>query len=91
MSLQGIRARGVAIIAIDDSKFADERERPVRIVLSSAQAADLVRRLQAVVEDFCKDAVVDPNFGVRLTFEELSAGTSPAATPDATEPAHSQP
>jgi hypothetical protein len=48
LSLQGISARG-AIIATHDPKFGDDRERPVRIVMPPAQAADLVRRLQAVL------------------------------------------
>jgi hypothetical protein len=50
LSLQGVSARGVAL---DDPKFADERERErtVRTVTTSAQAADLVRRLQAVLAE----------------------------------------
>jgi hypothetical protein len=51
MSLQGMRERGVAIVAVDDPKFGADRERPVRIVSSSAQAAELVRRLQAVLDE----------------------------------------
>jgi hypothetical protein len=50
MSLQGVSVRGVAIVVTDDPKFG-ERERPVRIVLSSAQATDLARRLAAVVDE----------------------------------------
>jgi hypothetical protein len=41
LSLQGIRARGVALVVTDGS--GDERERPVRIVLTAPQAADLAR------------------------------------------------
>jgi len=53
LSLQGVSARGLAIIATDNPRFADERdrERPVRIVVTSTQAADLVRRLQAVLDE----------------------------------------
>jgi len=41
----------VAIVAIDDPKSGAERERPVRIVMSPAQAAALVRRLQGVLAE----------------------------------------
>jgi hypothetical protein len=41
LSLQGIRARGVALVVTDGP--GDERERPVRIVLTAPQAADLAR------------------------------------------------
>ncbi len=51
MSLQGTHERGVAVVAIDDPKFGADRERAVRIVISSAQAAELVRRLQAVLDE----------------------------------------
>ena len=43
LSVEGMSARGVAIVATRKHK------RPVRIVLSVAQAADLARRLQAVL------------------------------------------
>jgi hypothetical protein len=51
LSLQGIRARGVALTVTDDPAWGDERERPVRIVLASAQAATLAQRLLAVVDE----------------------------------------
>lgn len=42
LSRQGVSARGVALIVTDDPAASDaERERPVRIVMSSAQAAVL--------------------------------------------------
>jgi hypothetical protein len=41
LSLQGIRARGVALVVTDGP--GDERERPVRIVLTAPHAADLAR------------------------------------------------
>ena len=40
----------IAIIAIDDPKFGDDRERPVKIVLSQTQAAHLAERLAAAME-----------------------------------------
>jgi hypothetical protein len=53
LSQQGISARGVALVATDHPNFAGEpaHERPVRIVMTSAQAAELVRRLQAVLDE----------------------------------------
>ncbi len=52
MSPAGISAPpAIAIIAIDDPKFGEERERPVRIVISPAQATDLVRRVQAMLDE----------------------------------------
>jgi hypothetical protein len=51
LSLQGVSARGVALIVTDDPAADDERERPVRIVLSSAQATTLARRLLAVLDE----------------------------------------
>jgi hypothetical protein len=51
MSLQGISGRGVAIVVMGDPAAGADRERPVRIVLTSAQAAELERRLQAVVDE----------------------------------------
>jgi hypothetical protein len=50
-SLQGIRARGVALIVTDDPATGDERERPVRIVLTSAQGATIAQRLLAVIDE----------------------------------------
>jgi hypothetical protein len=41
---------GVALIVMDDPAAGADRERPVRIILTSAQAAEVVRRLQAVVD-----------------------------------------
>jgi hypothetical protein len=43
----------VALIAIDDPKYGDEREAPVRIVISPAQADTLVRRLRGVLDELC--------------------------------------
>ena len=51
LSRQGLSARGVALIVTDDPASGDDRERPVRIVLTSSQAADLVRRLRAVLDE----------------------------------------
>jgi hypothetical protein len=51
LSLQGISARGVALIVTDDLAAGDGREGPVRIVISSAQAATLARRLLAVLDE----------------------------------------
>ena len=50
LSLQGISARGVALIVTDDPAV-EGRERPVRIVLSAAQAATLAQRLLAVLDE----------------------------------------
>ena len=47
--------RGVAIVAIDDPKFGADREKPVRIVMSSEQAEELMRRLQAVLDEIVLD------------------------------------
>jgi hypothetical protein len=42
----------IAIIAIDDPKFGDDRERPpVKIVLSQTQATRLAEGLAAAIED----------------------------------------
>lgn len=41
----------IAIIAIDDPKYGDERERPVKIILSQIQAARLVELLAAAIEN----------------------------------------
>jgi hypothetical protein len=51
LSLQGVSARGVALIVTDDPAAGAERERPVRIVLSAAQAATLARRVLAVLDE----------------------------------------
>ena len=50
LSLQGISARGVALIVTDDPAV-EGREGPVRIVLSAAQAATLAQRLLAVLDE----------------------------------------
>jgi hypothetical protein len=39
----------LTIIAIGDSKFGDDRERPVKIILSQTQAVHLAKRLAAVI------------------------------------------
>jgi hypothetical protein len=41
----------VAIIAIDNPKYGDEREAPVRIVMSTAQAEALVQKLRGVLDE----------------------------------------
>jgi hypothetical protein len=52
LSLQGVSARGVALIVTDAPPSGDdERERPVRIVISADQAATLARRLLAVIDE----------------------------------------
>jgi hypothetical protein len=49
LSLQGVSA-GVPIIAIDDHKFGDEREAPGAHRHVPGQVADLVRRLQSMLD-----------------------------------------
>jgi hypothetical protein len=39
----------VAIVVVDDPKHGDEREAPVRVIMSQAQAARLIRMLRGVL------------------------------------------
>jgi hypothetical protein len=41
----------VALIAIDDAKFGAERERPVKIVMTPAQAEALIQKLRGVLNE----------------------------------------
>jgi hypothetical protein len=43
----------VAIIAIDNPKYGDEREAPVRIIMSPAQAEALVQKLRGLLDELC--------------------------------------
>lgn len=43
----------VAIVVVDDPKYGDEREAPVRLIMSQAQAATLVRMLRGLLDELC--------------------------------------